>query len=74
MSKEFYGIIEKTEVHEETYTVTNKRGKSIQKKRVIRTPRSYIYKTGESTRLLGMQILNTEAKRVNGTVGATGTF
>lgn len=72
--KEFYGVIDSTESRKETYTVKNKRGQDVKKTKTIHDDKSVIVKTGESTRLLGMQVLETEAKRLGGKIVATGTF
>lgn len=72
--KEFYGVIDSTESVKETYTVKNKQGKDVTKTKTVYNDKSVIIKTGESTRLLGMQVLETEARRLGGKVVATGVF
>lgn len=74
MKKEFYGVIDVTEPVKEKYTTKNKRGKDVVKTRTTYKNKSVLVKSGESTRVLAMQVLSSKAKELQGTLTATGTF
>lgn len=74
MAKEFYGVVETSTTVKEKYTTKNKRGKEVVKTRNVTVPKSMLVKTGESTRVRAMQVLESVAKKNNGTVSVTGVF
>lgn len=74
MKNQFYGVINTSETVKEQYKTTNKRGKEVIKTRNVSVPKSLLITTGETSRVMGMKVLNRELKRLGGTLVTTGVF